>query len=543
MAITIEHFQRAIADIAAHGDNDVLPFDIDTKFLKDTSTELAKLGLSLATDFERKSPEDCESTLEGAAMFSERLLAPAGSTGFRVVTKIQPFWNLYLNALCAAVAELHEPRRSSNVHSYRYSADGPSLFRTDFSWRTFKEATVSDCDLGKRDEVVIQTDVSSFYDHIYHHRLKNYLRDLFGAHSKVPTQIVTILGELSQGRSFGLPVGGQGSRVLAEVLMGAIDRRLTDEGIRWKRFVDDFVLIADSKHDAYRSLGVLARALSDFGLSLNRTKTSSLSSRHYAELVENQLGRSDDDARALKEVDLHFDPYSDTPDEDYEGLRATVEQMDIARFLASELQKGQPDSFVVTQVSRAIRVMDPDRALGICATLLDGKNLHAFRANWSAIMRGVAAIRGEARFERVQNDLDRLLDDVPRHSGHLAFVDTNALHLLRALRFAKSERRAQFVSGLHSRSASITIRRACIDCWRSWHDRDRFIALRNSWSSMSPEEQRMMWLAAERFGDDGRHFQHQVANAVRNLWRLGINSRSATTFGDLYVDWVRRASE
>lgn len=31
-------------------------------------------------------------------LFSERLLVPAGSAGFRITTKIQPFWNIYSNA-------------------------------------------------------------------------------------------------------------------------------------------------------------------------------------------------------------------------------------------------------------------------------------------------------------------------------------------------------------------------------------------------------------------------------------------------------------
>lgn len=31
-AVTRDHFKRAASDIANHGDNDTLPFDIDTRF-------------------------------------------------------------------------------------------------------------------------------------------------------------------------------------------------------------------------------------------------------------------------------------------------------------------------------------------------------------------------------------------------------------------------------------------------------------------------------------------------------------------------------
>ncbi len=40
---------------------------------------------------------------------SERLIAPSGPAGFRVVTKIHPFWNIYLNGLAISLVEALEP--------------------------------------------------------------------------------------------------------------------------------------------------------------------------------------------------------------------------------------------------------------------------------------------------------------------------------------------------------------------------------------------------------------------------------------------------
>lgn len=39
--LKIDHFHRAIADIVAHGDNDILPFDVDTRFIAECSDSLA----------------------------------------------------------------------------------------------------------------------------------------------------------------------------------------------------------------------------------------------------------------------------------------------------------------------------------------------------------------------------------------------------------------------------------------------------------------------------------------------------------------------
>jgi hypothetical protein len=67
-----------------------------------------------------------------------------------------------------------------------------------------------------------------------------------------------------------------------------------------------FHIICGSHEDAYRALSVLSHALADYGLSLNRTKTTILSSKHYRDYVSVQLGRGDDTSTALREIDLHL---------------------------------------------------------------------------------------------------------------------------------------------------------------------------------------------------------------------------------------------
>ena len=538
---TIEHCQRAVSDVASFGDNDVVPFDVDTKFASDSASELAAALFAVGQELGRKSQKDCKSTLHGVHIFSERLLAPVGQSGFRITTKVHPFWNLYLNALAVSLAELHEPQRSDRAHSYRFSESGPGLFDKEASWRKFRESTLEECDEESQTQVVIQTDISSFYGHVNHHRLENFVGDLAGSDSNFPTQIDVILNQLTIGRSFGLPVGGQASRVLSEVLLSSIDRTLTAERVSWRRYVDDFVIVSDSQQNAYRDLGILAHALGDFGLTLNRSKTNFLSSNHYRAYVETQLGAGDGDARRLKEIDLHFDPYSDTATTDYDELKQTVEQIDIGRLIALELDKGQPDSFVLAQASRTLVLLEPGNALGVVASLLDQRNIHAFRANWSTIMRGVAHLRSSPGHLEIHDQLDHLLDLIPQKAPHLIWVDTNALHYLRAVRFKKSPERASFLLDLFKNKRSSTVRRACIDCWRQWKDRDRFVSLRNDWSSLSQGEQRMLWLAAPTFGDDGLKFRKQTQRTVGELWGLGLQ-RSEDPFVPLYLQWAENAS-
>lgn len=536
--VTLDHFKRAAADISSHGDNDTLPFDIDNRFIKDTQDDLAAIAYEYFCEFEGESCSDAKQKISTLQIFSERLLVPTGPAGFRISTKLHPFWNVYFNGLGVAIAEIHEPNRSNNAHSYRYIDDGDGLFDRERSWRAYREATLADPALQADGAVVVQTDISSFYEHIYHHRLENCINDLFPNNSTVAAQIDRLLSHFASGRSFGLPVGGQCARILAELLMSSIDQMLTDAGVVWHRYVDDITLITTSQEDAYRSLSVLSHALADYGLSLNRTKTTILKAKHYIDYVNTQIGVTDDESKALREIDLHFDPYSDSSDSNYDELKETVQSLDIQLLLNLELKKAQPDTFLVAQVGRTLQFQSPLIALQLCATLLNSKNLHAFRASWSTIMRGIAKIRGDDNNSEIFNELDSWLDEIPTNSAHLLQAEASCLHYLRTIKFRRTDARAQYILGTYSATTSETVKRACVDCWRTWGDRPSMIRLRNLWNTMGAHEQRMVWLAFYNFGDDGRNARLQVKASLPRSWALGIEQEGKPTFSDLYKEWT-----
>jgi hypothetical protein len=302
--------------------------------------------------------------------------------------------------------------------------------------------------------------------------------------------------------------------------------------------VDDFTLITSSQADAYLALSELSHALADYGLSLNRTKTTVLTAKHYIDYARTQLGTTDDESSTLREIDLHFDPYSDTADSDYEELRETVKKLEVQSLLNLELQKGQPDAFLVAQIGRTLKLHEPRVALQLCATILDANNLHAFRASWSSIMRGVTSVRADIANSESFDRLDQLLDAIPEHSHHLLLPETNCLHYLRAIRFQRTPSRAEYVNTVYSSTKSATVKRACIECWRYWKDRPKFISMRNNWSNLGSEEQRMLWLAAAEFDDEGIHFRNQVRPSLVNTWRLGIERKDKPTFELIYKNWA-----
>lgn len=519
----LHHFERAAREIAAHGDNDTLPFDLDVRFCGDQANALATIAFGFYEELRDGPAKENHERIAAMHVYSERLIAPSGPAGFRVVTKIHPFWNIYLNGLAIAIAETLESLRAPQAHSYRFLPDGgEQLFDPNRSWRAFKEATVVNADSVGPSAVVVQTDISSYYEHVSHHYIENFINDLGGDSKQVSKQVNALLGKLSAGRSFGLPVGGQGARVLAELFLNQVDSALTAAGVNWSRYVDDYVLIAANTAEAYRALGVSAQCLMDYGLSLNKLKTVLLSSKHYRDYVNSQLGGDDGEAVKLRTIDLKFDPYSDNPDDDYESLKETVETLEVRRLLNRELEKALPDTFLVAQIGRTMRLHDPNIALEIASTLLNGTNLHAFRSSFSTIMRGVANLRGDARFAPIHESIDLLLDAVPVHSAHLLKVDTSLLHYMRCLRFRSTPERTLYVRNLYETSQLDTVRRACLDCWRNWSDRAGFNYLRNRWHQMTAEGQRLFWLATYKFGDEGDAVRRQFRHATPQAWALGV---------------------
>lgn len=542
LQVSHDHFIRAALEIGQSGENDTLPYDIDAGFVREKADELSQICFELFQQIDAQSHKNAVAYLNGLTVGAERLLAPAGSHGFRITTRIHPFWNLYLNGLGIAIAEANEQNRSARVHSYRLGGEAPSFFDRSSSWRTYKEATLKEEALNTAGCVVVQTDISSFYEHIYHHRLENVIKDLGDGNSTVAVQIDRILSKLAAGRSFGLPVGGQCARVLAEVMMTPIDRSLSDAGIVWHRYVDDFTLICNSQQDAYRALSVLSHSLADYGLSLNRTKTTTLSAKHYVDYVAAQLGDGEDASVALRELDLHFDPYSDTAQGEYEQLKKSFDEIDVQFLLDLEKEKSQPDSFVLAQIGRALKFQEPKVAAQLCATLLDARNLDSFRASWSKIMRGVYSVRANDEFAAVFDQIDSLLDQVLNTASHLLMPEANTLHFLRAIRFARTDVRGAFVREIYDTNSSTAVRRACIDCWRHWHDRANFTRVRNQWQNLKPDEQRMLWLSAGDFGDEGKHARGQLRGSLGQAWRLGIEADNGLTFAACYEDWVKNGA-
>jgi hypothetical protein len=191
-------------------------------------------------------------------------MTPKQRFGFRVSTQLDPLDTLlFLSLVYEAGGPIEFVRLPANdgiVHSYRFAPtpDG-HLFDSAANFETFRAAAESRATTGNYSHVVT-ADIADFYPRIYSHPLENALLAACGGtgHARA---ILKLLEQWNYGVSYGIPVGPNPSRLLAELAICDVDQALLSEGFSFIRFVDDFHIFCKSERQAYEALAFLARVL------------------------------------------------------------------------------------------------------------------------------------------------------------------------------------------------------------------------------------------------------------------------------------------
>lgn len=258
---------RAIGHLKAFGDTDIFPRLPEIRFLEEAADEIGDeiAKLTVGTYHPQSAIE---------------LLVPKSSKSFRIAHQLTAIDTLlYTASLIENAASLETQRVDTSegiAFAYRYQdGEGPRLFEVGTS---FHDWLIKLCEFGGEaekhdDRIVIETDISDFYQRIYFHRIENILDG--AAHSKAASVTKKIIKSVRANQSFGIPVGQTASRVLAEMVLNDTDQFLLSEGVAHTRYVDDFRIIVENQTVAHATLCKLAEHLMiTEGLSLNGEKTS-----------------------------------------------------------------------------------------------------------------------------------------------------------------------------------------------------------------------------------------------------------------------------
>ncbi|MEX2275441.1 MAG: RNA-directed DNA polymerase [Actinomycetota bacterium] len=116
---------------------------------------------------------------------------------------------------------------------------------------------------------VAVSDIRDCYRSIAPSILEDCLRDL----ALDPRPLLRVLASTERLGLRGLPVGPYPSALLAEAVLGRIDRAMRAPGIRHVRWVDDVVITGRSPRDVRSALRRFEEAAGDLGLDISRSKT------------------------------------------------------------------------------------------------------------------------------------------------------------------------------------------------------------------------------------------------------------------------------
>lgn len=278
------HFKRAILHLADLGDTDILPSLFEFQFFKEAADPIVKKLQSFSA-----------ASYNPVGAFE--VLSPKTQTSFRIAHQLHPTDTLLFTAASIEIAEAVDEARlgpEQGAFSYRFDNDpsSSSLFTDTCSYHDW---LISIAELCQPDEafsnepLVLETDISDFYGRIYFHRIEHVLDDIEAANP--PRKIIENVIKNSRARqSYGLPVGGAASRIIAEGVLIDVDIMLRREGFKFTRFVDDFRIIVDSPARAHTALCRLAEHLMlTEGLSLNAAKTRILPASSVKDEIDNSF--------------------------------------------------------------------------------------------------------------------------------------------------------------------------------------------------------------------------------------------------------------
>jgi hypothetical protein len=514
----------SVENVIRYGDTDIFPYPIERQIFRDKKEETIELLNKIYHNFEQ--------FITQMPIEHEKLLNAVGYTGFRQGTQIDPIWNVYLLGIVCFIGEDIEKIRINKekdiVFSYRFNPDETeyTIFDRDYAWITFQKKSL---ELAKdeKNKFVLTCDISDFYPRIYHHRLENALKKATKK-SDVIRQIKFILNGLSKGASYGLPVGGPAARLLSELLLNRVDRLLLSQNIKFCRFVDDYNIFAETKEQIYGNLVYFSEALlNNEGLSLQKNKTRILSSSEFLETsvfsdVNEPEDQEEKNKRNFIKIHLHYDPYSDTADEDYEALCEEINKFDIIGMLTSEMQKTRVAEGLTKKLIKAIAHLEGSVKDQAVLSLLD--NFHVLYPILSSVMILLISVINEISFEtreKVFSTIRFLLDT----KSYLFKVPVNLSFAIRILSYNNSEETDNLLIKLFSETSIMMVKRDIIlilaqhnaDYWISDHLK-RFNAA-TAW------EKRSLLIASYILEDEGSEWRKRIKTGL-------------TSFDELVLIWA-----
>ncbi|MGG0655533.1 RNA-directed DNA polymerase [Rummeliibacillus pycnus] len=265
---------RAINNILFEGTTDVEIFNtfFEISFLEDENTK-KNIVDSITQDILNKKLELTRIKHHGKVLVPKNNLA-----AFRICSLTDIYDEIFYLTLVLLMSNEIEAKRlnrsEKKIYSYRFNKNKSSkiLFDENFNFTSFKEEVRKES-IKKGNNIIVECDIANFYDRLNLHRLESTLLSI----KAIDRDAIKLLNELllywSHRDSYGIPVGSNASRILAEASLIEVDNYLKRKKVKFYRFVDDYRIFAKDSNEAFRSLTILIERLQLEGLFVNSSKT------------------------------------------------------------------------------------------------------------------------------------------------------------------------------------------------------------------------------------------------------------------------------
>lgn len=525
-----QHFELAVRNIIRYGDTDIFPFPYETRMFEDTFDDTVASLVETHNNF--------KSRLNEAPPVNVSTTSTVGYTGYRWATQIDPYWNAYFLGLVISLGEEIETSRCSREHVYSYrfkpNADDSSLFDREIGWRNFQQDSLDLAEASPNLPYVVSCDIADFYPRVYHHRLENALDRLDPAKDR-SFKVKKLLQTFSGTNSYGLPVGGPAARLLAELALDSLDHLLELHQIVFKRYVDDFIIFAESKEQAHSHLTFLSRKLMENeGLTLQKTKTHLMSREEFISLTTARLRGFDEDedspmkARFLS-LPIRFDPYSPNAAMEYEEIKASLGDFDLLGMLGAELQKSKINQPFSRQLVRAFAVTDPHVLSSAFRIIFD--SIADLYPIFSTITQ--VAIANWDRFEpAAQKTITDAILKLVRNESFILKTEINLAYVIRLLARQDTPQARLLVAQIYrDNPSSMLIATLATQAMGRWRVHFLLSDLKRTFSTMNPWQRRAFVVCSLLLGDEGEHWHnHNKAkfDFIEKLYAKWAEGRSAS---------------
>lgn len=358
LTLSDEGLNWALSHSLLKGDSDIFPRAFEFKAIEHDWDRVS--------DYLKKA-----NILQWVTRPSRKCLSPKRRYGFRVATQLDPLDFLVYNALVYEIGADIEKHRLpvsrenyQSVFSCRFAAD-PSgeIFDQSIGYRSFQLRAI-EIALSSEYSHVVSTDIADFFPRLYQHRVEGALSSATSKQDHVKS-LSRLFSQWNQRQSYGIPVGPNASRLVAEISIDDVDKILSSQGIPFIRYMDDYRLFSKSAVEGYAHLTVLANALfKNHGLNLQQEKTTILSSDQFLA----RYGASEE-SRALDNLTDSFgdllqaigiqDPYGVIEYDDLDTeFKEIIDSMNLEGLLQEHLSRSDIDQPMVRFLLKRLAQLD-----------------------------------------------------------------------------------------------------------------------------------------------------------------------------------------